>query len=85
MGWLFIARWEWYMSQGLFLWWLLSLCKYAFETGCGAILWLTENRVSCLVAGIYNFVVANEIRNALQMVISGNSQTGKSVDAYEIR
>lgn len=67
------------MSQGLCLQCVLSPCTLALETGFGAVLWLTCGRVFCLVAGVYNVLVANEIRRTLQMVISGTKQSGKSI------
>jgi hypothetical protein len=52
----------------------------ALETGFGVLLWLTCSRVFFLVASIYNVLVADEIRKDLQMVISGEVQSGQSID-----
>jgi hypothetical protein len=80
MGWLFGVRWVWWVILGLCLWWLLWLCMSALETGFGVLLWLTCSRVFFLVASIYNVLVADEIRKDLQMVISGEVQSGQSID-----
>lgn len=61
------------------LWLLLSLCGFTVEIELGVILRLTCGRVSCLVAGICNVLVTNEIRNDLQMVINGKASSGESI------
>ena len=52
------------------------LGKFALGAGIGVVLLLTYGRGFCLVAGIYNVLVASEIRKDLQMVVSGKVQSG---------
>jgi hypothetical protein len=53
----------------------------AREIRFGMVLALTCSRVFCSVAGIYNVLVANEMRNELQIMINGKPPRGRSTYA----